>query len=167
MRTLPISSALSAVCESLSVSRMGAICGGQAWSLGVRLAAQLACENIKSLYLCGDNRFDPYAAARFARSQQKSPEEALGRILVARAFTAYQLDELIHRLDPQKKLRRLSGSSSSQASARPSSMKTSHRPTRRDCSIARCGGCVIYRKKGCPCCLRKARRRKTLIALTF
>jgi len=81
---------------------MGAICGGQAWSLGVRMAAMLACENKKSLYLCGDNRFDPYAVARFARSQQKSPEEALGRILVARAFTAYQLDELIHRLDPSK-----------------------------------------------------------------
>src|SRR6266498_1207722 len=98
MRTLPISSALSAVRESLSASRMGAICGGQAWSLGVRMAAMLACENKKSLYLCGDNRFDPYAVARFARSQRKSPEEALGRILVARAFTAYQLDELIHRL---------------------------------------------------------------------
>jgi hypothetical protein len=102
MRTLPISSALSAVRESLSASRMGAICGGQAWSLGVRLAAQLACENKKSLYLCGDNRFDPYAVARLARSQQKSPEEALERILVARAFTAYQLDELIHRLEPLK-----------------------------------------------------------------
>src|SRR6266498_4480526 len=102
MRTLPISSALSAVRESLSASRMGAICGGQAWSLGVRMAAMLACENKKSLYLCGDNRFDPYAVARLARSQQKNPEEALGRILVTRAFTAYQLDELIHRLDLPK-----------------------------------------------------------------
>jgi hypothetical protein len=81
---------------------MVSVCGDQAWSLGVRLAAQMACEYKQSLYLCGDNRFDPYAAARFARSQQKSPEEVLGRILVARAFTAYQLDELIHRLDPPK-----------------------------------------------------------------
>jgi hypothetical protein len=81
---------------------MVAVCGGQAGSLGVRLAAQMACEYKQSLYLCGDNRFDPYAVARFARSQQKSPEEALGRILVARAFTAYQLDELIHRLDLPK-----------------------------------------------------------------
>jgi hypothetical protein len=78
---------------------MVSVCGDQAWSLGVNLAAQLACEYKQSLYLCGDNRFDPFAVARFARSQRKSPEETLGRILVARAFTAYQLDELIHRLD--------------------------------------------------------------------
>src|SRR5262245_65993863 len=102
MRTLPIGSALSAVRESLSPSRMGVICGGQAWSLGVRVAAQLACEHKQSLYLCGDNRFDPYAVANFARSQQKSQEEALGRILVAREFKAYKLDELIHRIDHPK-----------------------------------------------------------------
>jgi hypothetical protein len=104
VRTLPISSAPHAVRASLSPSRMVAVCGGQAWSLGVRLAAQMACEYKQSLYLCGDNRFDPYVVARFARSQQKSPEEALGRVLVARAFTAYQLDELIHRLNPSKSL---------------------------------------------------------------
>src|SRR5262245_16372367 len=102
MRTLPISSAPLAVRASLSSSRMVMVCGEQAWALGVQFAAQMACESAQSLYLCGDNRFDPYAVARFARSQQKSPEEALGRILVARAFTAYQLDELIHRLDPPR-----------------------------------------------------------------
>ena len=99
MRTLPISFAPSAVRASILPSRMVSVCGDRAWSLGVNLAAQLACEYKQSLYLCGDNRFDPFAVARFARSQRKSPEEALGRILVARAFTAYQLDELIHRLD--------------------------------------------------------------------
>jgi hypothetical protein len=83
---------------------MVTVCGEQAWTLGAQMAAQMACERAQSLYLCGDNRFDPYAVARFARSQQKSPEEVLGRILVARAFTAYQLDELIHRLDPPKTL---------------------------------------------------------------
>lgn len=102
MRTLPINSATHAVRASLSPSGIVAICGGRAWSLGVRVAAQMACEDKPSLYFCGDNRFDPYAIARFARSQQKNPEEALGRVLVARAFTAYQLDELIHRLDPLK-----------------------------------------------------------------
>src|SRR5262247_4074959 len=100
MRTLPISFAPSAVRASILPSRMVSVCGDRAWSLGVNLAAQLACEYKQSLYLCGDNRFDPFAVARFARSQRKSPEEALGRILVARAFTAYQLDELIHRLNP-------------------------------------------------------------------
>ena len=100
MRTLPISSAPLAARASILPSRIVAVCGGHAWSLGVNLAAQLACERKQSLYLCGDNRFDPYAVARFARSQRNSPEEALGRILVARAFTAYQLDELIYRLVP-------------------------------------------------------------------
>lgn len=104
MRTLPISSAPQAVRASLSPSRMVTLRGEKAWTLGVQLAAQMACEYKQSLILCGDNRFDPYAVARFAKSQQKSPPEAsyaiLGRILVARAFTAYQLDELIHRLNP-------------------------------------------------------------------
>jgi hypothetical protein len=98
MRTLPFSSAPQVVRDSILPSRMVAVYGGQASALGVNVAALMACDCIPSLYLCGDNRFDPYAVARFARSQRKSPEEALGRILVARAFTAYQLDELIHRL---------------------------------------------------------------------
>src|SRR5215475_8000520 len=101
MRTLPISSAPLAAPASLSSSRMVTVCGEQAWAAGVQFAAQMACECEQSLYLCGDNRFDPYAVARCARAQQKSPEEALGRIFVSRAFTAYQLDELIHRLNPE------------------------------------------------------------------
>ena len=106
MRTLPISAAPQAVRSSLSTSRMVTLCGEKAWTLGVHLAAQIACESKQSLYLCGDNRFDPFAVARFINSPQKSPPEALyaalGRILVARAFTAYQLDELIHRLNPEE-----------------------------------------------------------------
>ena len=105
MRTLPLSAAPQAVRSSLSTSRMVTLCGEKAWMLSIHLAAQMACESKQSLYLCGDNRFDPYAVARFINSPQKSPPEvlyaALGRILVARAFTAYQLDELIHRLNPQ------------------------------------------------------------------
>src|SRR5215470_1932227 len=102
MRTLPINSAPLAARASILPSRIVAVCGGHAWSLGVNLAAQMACEYKPSLYLCGDNRFDPYLVARFTKAQQKSPEEALRRILVARAFTAYQLDELIHRLNPEE-----------------------------------------------------------------
>jgi hypothetical protein len=74
MRTLPINSAPHEVRASLSPSRMVTLYGGQAWASGVHLAAQMACEGIPSLYLCGDNRFDPYAVARLAKSQQKSPE---------------------------------------------------------------------------------------------
>lgn len=102
MRTLPISSAPYAVRASLSPARMVAVCGDHAWTLGVHLAAQMACEYKQVLYLCGDNRFDPYAVARLARSLDESQEETLSRILVARAFTAYQLDELIRRLNPEE-----------------------------------------------------------------
>jgi hypothetical protein len=102
MRTLPIGSAPHAVRASILPSRMVTVYGGRAPALGVHLAAQMACEYKPSLYLCGDNRFDPYAVASCASSQKKNPEEALGRILVTRAFTAYQLDELIHRLELPK-----------------------------------------------------------------
>ncbi len=102
MRTLPISSAQHVVRASILPSRMVTVYGGQASILCVHIAALMACECKPSLFLCSDNRFDPYAVARLARSQQKNPEEALGRILVTRAFTAYQLDELIHRLDLPK-----------------------------------------------------------------
>jgi hypothetical protein len=99
MRTLPIGSAPQAVRASLSPSRMVTVCGDRAWTLGQHLAAQMAGESTPVLYLCGDNRFDPYRIAKLVRMEQKSAEEALRRILVARAFTAYQLDELIHRLN--------------------------------------------------------------------
>jgi hypothetical protein len=102
MRPLPISSAPRVVRAAILPSRMVTLYGGQASTLCIHLAAQIACEYKPALFLCGDNRFDPYAVVRCARSQQKSPEEALGRILVTRAFTAYQLDELIHRLELPK-----------------------------------------------------------------
>ncbi|MCI0524174.1 MAG: hypothetical protein L0Y75_02835 [Acidobacteria bacterium] len=102
MRTLPISSAPLAARALLSPARMVVVCGGHAWTLGVHLAAQMACEYKQVLYLCGDNRFDPYLVARLVRSLDESQEETLSRILVARAFTAYQLDELIHRLNPEE-----------------------------------------------------------------
>lgn len=51
--------------------------------------------------LCGDNRFDPYAVARYAKRNGVRPKDALNSILIARAFTAYQLVELVERLRPQ------------------------------------------------------------------
>jgi hypothetical protein len=101
MRTLPIRFAPDVVRDSIFPSRMVAVCGDRAWTLGQQMAAEMACDRKQVLYLCGDNRFDPYAVARFAKSQKKNLEEALGCILVARAFTDYQLDELIRRLEPQ------------------------------------------------------------------
>jgi hypothetical protein len=64
--------------------------------------AGAACEGHEVVYVCGDNRFDPYAIARIARQRNQSRETALSRILIARAFTPYQLVELVQRLDPNR-----------------------------------------------------------------
>jgi hypothetical protein len=89
------------------------VCGRQAWTLGQQFAAQAAYESKQVLYLCGDNRFNPYAAAKFVKSQSNGSSETvyttLARILVARAFTAYQLDEMIHRLKPDSRVVIVSG----------------------------------------------------------
>jgi hypothetical protein len=74
--------------------------GDSANALAMQITARAACEKKRVLFICGDNRFDPYAVARYARSKGERAEDVLRSILVARAFTAYQLVELITRLDP-------------------------------------------------------------------
>jgi hypothetical protein len=49
------------------------------------------------LYLDGANRFDPLMIARFARDRGLPPSEFNRRIRVARAFTCFQLTELLLR----------------------------------------------------------------------
>src|SRR5262245_51543749 len=87
---------------SLAPARKVVIVGSEAWRSGINFSARLACGNQIVWYLCADNRFDPYAIARLAKTVGASPTEALERIYIARAFTAYQLTELIARLDPQR-----------------------------------------------------------------
>ena len=50
------------------------------------------------LCLDGANRFDPLLIARFARVRKLEPSEFGQRIRVARAFTCFQLTELLVRL---------------------------------------------------------------------
>ncbi len=50
------------------------------------------------LYLDGANRFDPLLLARFARSRGVEPVILNRRIRIGRAFTCFQLTELITRL---------------------------------------------------------------------
>ena len=50
------------------------------------------------LFLDGSNTIDPYAIAQYARAQQSDADHVLTHIKVARAFTAYQLDTLIHHI---------------------------------------------------------------------
>ena len=49
------------------------------------------------LCLDGANRFDPLLLARFARSREIDPAEFNARVRVARAFTCFQLTELLVR----------------------------------------------------------------------
>ncbi len=51
----------------------------------------------RALYLDGANRFDPLLLARLARRRGDSPAEWNSRIRVARAFTCFQLTELLVR----------------------------------------------------------------------
>lgn len=102
MRTFPLSTAPHAVNALLSPARRVTLYGPRASPLSLRYAAETACEKKPVVYICGDNRFDPYVVARLARQLHHCREEALSRILVARAFTAYQFNELIQRLKPEE-----------------------------------------------------------------
>jgi hypothetical protein len=99
-RTLPLSVAPTTALASLAASRTVALCGAQASALGASLATRVAAQGRTVKWVCGDNDFDPYAVAREAYALETSPEAVLSRIQIARAFTAYQLTELIGRLEP-------------------------------------------------------------------
>jgi hypothetical protein len=84
----------------LGSARKVLLSGGEsAHSLCMRIAARAACRRNRVVFICGDNRFDPYAISRAAKVTGVRPEDALRSIKVARAFTAYQLSELVSRLD--------------------------------------------------------------------
>src|SRR5262245_55163663 len=102
MRTLPLSGAPVAVNALLSPTRRVTLYGPGADYLGLRYAAEAACGRDQVIFICGDNRFDPYAVARLAKQLRHSREDALSRILVARAFTGYQFLELVRRLNPNE-----------------------------------------------------------------
>jgi hypothetical protein len=84
---------------SLAPTRKIVVSGDKASGLTTYIAARAVCEGKPVRVICGDNRFDPYAIARFSRSKGMKSEDALRSILIARAFTAYQLHELVSRLD--------------------------------------------------------------------
>lgn len=98
-KTLPIAMARTVAFSSLAPARKVTVCGAQASGFVTYIAARAVCERRPVRIICGDNRFDPYAVARYAKRKGVGPEAALDSILVARAFTAYQLAELVNRLD--------------------------------------------------------------------
>lgn len=96
----PIAIAPSVALSALASSRKVLMHGGEHTnSLMMEITARAACRRKPVRYICGDNRFDPYAIARFARLAGVDSYSVLDSILIARAFTAYQLVELVERLD--------------------------------------------------------------------
>ena len=61
-----------------------------------RLVVNAAKEGKAAYYIDGGNRADPFAMARILRMQRLDPRGTLHNIMVARAFTAYQMDALIN-----------------------------------------------------------------------
>lgn len=51
-----------------------------------------------AMFVDGGNSFNPYALSKMAKSFGAEPRKVLSRIHVARAFTEYQMDALIHGL---------------------------------------------------------------------
>jgi hypothetical protein len=99
-RVLSISMAPSVAFSSLTLSRRVLLFGDRAPELATYICSRAVCRNRLVRFICADNRFDPYAVTRFAKQNKKRPQDALRSILIARAFTAHQLAELVNRLDP-------------------------------------------------------------------
>jgi len=59
------------------------------------LASLVAASGMKPIFVDGANGFDPYIVSRFARRHSLAPAHLLKEIVVARAFTCYQLFTLI------------------------------------------------------------------------
>ncbi len=71
--------------------------GDDATARALYSIARLAAENRAIYVLDGANKFDAYWIARLARGWGSAPEIALARVRLSRAFTCYQMRELIAR----------------------------------------------------------------------
>jgi Rad51 protein len=60
--------------------------------------AHIAGNGLRLYALDGDNSFRSYQISRYARELGLNPRNALNNVLVARAFTCYQMADLISRL---------------------------------------------------------------------
>jgi hypothetical protein len=98
-KTLPINMAQKVAFAALAPARKVIAVGGRARGLATYIIARAACEKRAVRVICGDNLFDPYRVSGLARRMKVRPEDALRSIRIARAFTAYQVAELVARLE--------------------------------------------------------------------
>jgi len=68
---------------------------GLTFSLIDRLVVSSAQRGMSTYYMDGGYRADPFAMARVLRMQRADPRRALEKVMIARAFTAYQMDTLV------------------------------------------------------------------------
>jgi len=75
------------------------LCGAEIPSgLIFKPIAQLAGSGWPVYVVDGDNSFRSYRVARYARAMNLDPRLALAQVQVSRAFTCYQLTEIVERL---------------------------------------------------------------------
>ena len=59
-------------------------------------AASIVSLDRDAIFVDGGNSFNPYSLSRIAKSFGAEPRKVLSRIHIARAFTEYQMEALIH-----------------------------------------------------------------------
>jgi hypothetical protein len=74
--------------------------GGRLRALAAAAAAWGVARGAPVWVVDAANRFDPYGLVREAAGRGLSPQEALTRVRVARAFTSHQLVRLLHETFP-------------------------------------------------------------------
>jgi hypothetical protein len=86
------------------------ICGAEIpSSLIFKPIAQLAGSGRPVYVVDGDNSFRSYPIARYARDLKLDPRLALAQVQVSRAFTCYQLAEIVERLGHRAETLRCAG----------------------------------------------------------
>ena len=100
VKTLPLSAAPQAALAATVAGRTCTLWGQGATALGLNVATRVVQQGRSVRWICGDNQFDPYRVADEAEELGLYAEIVLECIQFARAFTAYQLTELIAQLQP-------------------------------------------------------------------
>jgi hypothetical protein len=76
-----------------------------AYRFSLRCVARVAGRR-PTVYLDGANTFDPYEVARHASVRGLSAEKLLRSVFVRRAFTCYQMNEMVRRLPVERLMSR-------------------------------------------------------------
>src|SRR5437667_4987996 len=97
---LPMSSMSQTIVRQIDEAHLVLIKGDdRIHQFAADVATRAACAGGTVHYVSGDNRFDPYWIAQSARIAEHDDEAILQSIFIVRAFTAYQMHELVLRIE--------------------------------------------------------------------